>query len=104
MTLTFELAAFTVREGAEPALLAERPEMIAALRQAFPAALAAWLTKEDDGSWLDVILWRSREEAEDAARRIDQVPEAARWFRHIEESKGLRHVAVVHENDAKGAA
>src|SRR5919109_442998 len=100
MTLTFELAAFTVREGAEPALLAERPEMIAALRQAFPAALAAWLTKEDDGSWLDVILWRSREEAEDAARRIDQVPEAARWFRHIEESKGLRHVAVVHENDA----
>jgi hypothetical protein len=98
MTLTFELAAFTVREGSEPALLAERPEMIAALRRAFPAALAAWLTKEDDGSWLDVVLWRSREEAEDAARRIDQVPEAKRWFRHIAESKGLRHVEVAHED------
>jgi hypothetical protein len=74
MTLTLELAAFTVREGAERALLAERSEMLAALRQAFPAALAAWLTKQDDGSWLDVILWRSRQEAEDAARRIDQAP------------------------------
>ena len=97
MTLTFELAAFTVREGAEPALLAERPEMLAALRRAFPAALAAWLTKQDDGSWLDVILWRSRQEAEEAARRIDQVPEAMRWFRHIAESKGLRHAEVAHE-------
>jgi hypothetical protein len=89
MTLTLELAAFTVREGAEPSLLAERPEMLAALRQAFPGALAAWLARQDDGSWLDVILWRSREEAEEAARRIDQVPEAKRWFRHIAESKGL---------------
>jgi hypothetical protein len=97
MTLTLELAAFTVREGAEPALLAERPEMLAALRRAFPAALAAWLTRQDDGSWLDVILWRSRQEAEEAARRIDQVPEAKRWFRHIAESKGLRHVEVAHE-------
>jgi hypothetical protein len=97
MTLTLELAAFTVREGAEPALLAERPEMLAALRQAFPAVLAAWLTKQDDGSWLDVILWRSRQEAEEAARRVHRVPEVERWFRHIAESKGLRHVEVAHE-------
>ena len=97
MTLTLELAAFTVREDAEPALLSERPEMLAALRQAFPAALAAWLAKQDDGSWLDVILWRSRQEAEEAAARIDQVPEAQRWFRHIADSNGLRHVEVAHE-------
>jgi hypothetical protein len=97
MTITIELAAFTVREGAESALLAERAEMVAALRRAFPAALAAWLTKQDDGSWLDVILWHSRREAEEAARRINEVPEAKHWFRHIAESKGLRHVEVAHE-------
>ena len=97
MTTTFELAAFTIRDGSEPALLAERPTMLAALRHSFPAILAAWLTKQDDGSWLDVVLWRSRQEAEDAARRIDHVPEARRWFRHIAETKGLRHVEVVHE-------
>jgi hypothetical protein len=94
---TFELAVFTVADGAEPALLAERPEMIAALQQAFPGLLAAWLTRQDDGSWLDVVLWRSRPEAEDAAHRIDQVPAAQRWFRHIAESKGLRHAEVAHE-------
>ena len=86
MMPTFELAEFTVREGEEAALVAERPEMINALRRAFPAALAAWLTKQDDGSWLDVILWRSREAAEDAARRVNDLPEALSWFRHIAET------------------
>ena len=97
MALTLELAAFTVQRGAEAALLAERAEMVAALRRAFPAALAAWLTRQDDGSWLDVIIWRSRPEAQEAARRIEEVPEAKRWFRHIAESKGVRHVEVAHE-------
>ena len=81
MTLTLELATFTIRQGSGPALVEERPETIEALRRAVPAALAAWLTRQDDGSWLDVSLWRSRPEAEDAARRIDEVPEAKRWFR-----------------------
>ena len=73
-TQSLEIATFTVRRGDEDALLRERPEMVAALKRAFPGVLAAWLTREDDGTWLDVILWRSREEAEEAAREIDQVP------------------------------
>jgi hypothetical protein len=97
MALTLELAAFTVRQEDEAALVAERAAMIEALQRAFPGALAAWLTRQDDGSWLDVILWRSREDAEDAANRIDGVPEAKAWFRHIAESRGLRHVEVVDE-------
>jgi hypothetical protein len=95
--VTFELASFTVRPEDEAALLAERGQMIEALQRAFPAALAAWLAKQDDGSWLDVILWRSREEAEKAARRIAEVPEARAWFAHIAESRGIRHVEVVDE-------
>ena len=97
MTQTLELAEFTVREGEEAALIAGRPAMISALQRAFPAALAAWLTKQVDGSWLDVILWRSREAAEEAASRVNELPEARSWFRHIAESRGLRHVDVVHE-------
>ena len=68
MALTFELATFTVREGEEASLVAERPQMIAALGRAFPGVLGAWLAKRDDGSWVDVILWHSREEAEHAAK------------------------------------
>jgi hypothetical protein len=67
------------------------------LHEAFPGALAAWLTKQDDGSWLDVVLWRSREEAEEAAQQIHDVPEASAWFRHIAESRGIRHAAVADE-------
>jgi hypothetical protein len=95
--LTFELAQFVVRDGAEEELLAERAAMVRALKEAFPAVLAAWLTREDDGSWLDVILWESREAAEEAARRVNEVAEARSWFRHIAESRGLRHVEIVDE-------
>jgi hypothetical protein len=101
-TPTFELASFTVREGEEEALVSERPMMIAALRDRFPAFIAAWLTKEDNGSWLDVVLWRSREEAEQAAQQINDLPEARAWFRHIAASHGLRHVQVVHEEELGG--
>lgn len=95
MTMAIELARFTVREGAEELLLAERPAMVAALRERFPACLAAFLTKEDDGGWLDVLVWASREEAEEAARLVSSVPQCREWFRHIAESGGLRHVEVV---------
>jgi hypothetical protein len=93
--MTIELARFRVHDGAESQLLAERPAMVDALRRRFPGCLAAYLTREDDGWWLDVVLWRSRAEAEEAAREVNSVPECAAWFRHIAESGGLRHVEVV---------
>jgi len=94
MAQVFEFAAFTVREGHEPALLDERAAMIAALRQAFPGLVSSWLTRRDDGSWLDVILWESRGEAEHAAAHASEVPEAATWFTHIAESRGIEHLTV----------
>jgi hypothetical protein len=95
---TFELAAFTIRDGAEAMLLAERPAMIEALQKAFPGLLAAWLAKCDDGSWLDVILWRTRAEAQTAAEHVNDVPEAKAWFRHIAESHGPRHANVADQH------
>jgi hypothetical protein len=97
MTPAFELAAFAARDGEEAAMLAERPAMIEALRRAFPGLLAAWLSRRDDGSWLDVILWRTRAEAETAARHVNDVPEAKAWFRHIAESHGLEHLDVADQ-------
>lgn len=92
--MVIELARFEIHEGAETQLLAERPAMIDALHQRFPGCLAAYLTREDDGGWLDVLVWRSRAEAEEAARLINTVPACAAWFRHISESGGIRHVDV----------
>ncbi len=95
MSAVFEHAAFTVREGHQQALLDERPVMIAALRRAFPGLLSSWLTRRDDGSWLDVILWRSREDAEYSATHVTEVLEAVAWFGHIGEPRGIEHLAVL---------
>lgn len=95
MTAILELARFTIHPGAEDKLLAERPAMIDALRRRFPGCLAAFLTKEEDGGWLDVILWRDRESAEESAREIGTIPQARDWLRHIAESGGLRHAEVM---------
>jgi hypothetical protein len=100
---TIELARFTIHDGAEAQLVAERPAMVQALQQRFSGCLAAYLTREDDGGWLDIVLWRSRAEAEEAARSVNSVPECAAWFRHIAESGGLRHVEVVAEWTARSA-
>jgi hypothetical protein len=102
MAMTIELARFKVNDDAETQLVAERPAMLQALQERFPGCLAAYLTREDDGSWLDVVLWRSRAEAEEAARLISSVPACAAWFRHIAKSGGLRHVEVVDAWPATG--
>jgi heme-degrading monooxygenase HmoA len=102
--MTMELARFRVREGAERQLLAERPAMVDALRRRFPGCLAAYLTRDDDGGWLDVVLWRSRAEAEAAAHAVESVPECAAWFRHVAESDEVRHVDVVAAWVAPGEA
>jgi hypothetical protein len=95
MTEVFELAAFTAREGHQRALLAERAAMIAAMRRAFPGLKSAWLTQRQDGSWLDVILWGNRDDAEYSAAHVTEVPEAAAWFTHIDESRGTEHLQVL---------
>ncbi len=102
MAMTIELARFTVDDDAVTQLVAERSAMVQALRERFPGCLAAYLTREDDGSWLDVVLWRSRAEAEEAARLVNSVPACAAWFRHIAKSSGLRHVEVVAAWPAAG--
>lgn len=92
--LAIELATFSVPAESEELLVSERPAMIAALKRRFPACRAAFLTKRDDGTWLDVLVWSSRDEALEAARDIETVPECAHWFGHISSSGGLRHVDV----------
>jgi hypothetical protein len=60
MAMAIELARFTVDDDAVDPLVAGRPAMVQALKKRFPGCLAAYLTREDDGSWLDIVLWRSR--------------------------------------------
>jgi hypothetical protein len=95
MTQVIEHASFTVLDGHEQALLNERQMMIGALRRAFPGLVSAWLTRREDGSWLDVILWENREAAEYSAEHVTEIPEAVAWFAHIDKSQGIEHLEVL---------
>ena len=95
MTTMMELAQFTVRPGAEEQFVADRPAMLAALRERFPGLLAAYLTREPDGGWLDVLIWRTPEEAAESARLIATIPACAAWLAHIAKSSALRHTEIV---------
>jgi hypothetical protein len=55
MAMTIELARFTVDDDAVPALVAGRPAMVRALAGRFPGRPAAYLTREHDGSRLDIV-------------------------------------------------
>ena len=105
MAHVIEHASFIVREGHEQALLDERQEMIGALRRVFPGLVSAWLTRREDGSWLDVILWENYEAAEYSAKHVTEIPEAASWFAHIDKSLGIEHLEVLaadEPDDSRG--
>ena len=93
--MTVEFARFTVRPGEDDKLIAERPAMLAALRARFPGCLAAYLTREPDGTFVDVLVWRTPEEAAASAQEIMSIPECAAWLAHIAESGGIRHAELV---------
>ncbi len=68
-----------------------RPAMIAAVRRRFPELLDARLVEMDDGAWLDIVQWRSREAADRAAASIAEIPEAAAMAELLEEIVAFEH-------------
>lgn len=91
MPKALEIARFRTKPGADERLLAERPDMLEALRERFPGAGEAHLARLDDGSWIDLIVWDSREQAETAQREVFDHPEIAGWFGHIDEVVAMEH-------------
>lgn len=96
MPLTLEIARFRVHEGAEDQMLTERPAMVEAIRRHFPAHRDAYLCKLDDGTWVDVVVWENRAEAEAAAEGVYAHPELASWFRHTKDVLGFEY-AEIHQ-------
>lgn len=94
-----ELARFSTSAENEEGLLADRPKMLTALKARFPGVVRAQLTKLDDGSWLDVLTWTSKEEAAKAAREAFEIPECAAWFAHIDEVKEMNHAVVIDSEE-----
>ena len=87
----YEIVRSRVPEDREAEMLALRPRMIAAMRRRFPELIDARLLKLDDGTWMDVVRWRSRGAAEQAAREFGEVPEARAMTALVEEVLSFEH-------------
>ncbi len=74
-----------VRDGAEE-MLSRRPALEAGVRQKLPGLLDFRL---DDGTYLDVLRWESREAADAATELFAEVPEAGEIHDFLLE--GLAH-------------
>lgn len=94
---TLEIVHFTVTPDAEPALLAGRGDMIAAVRAAHPGLLAAQLVDLGDGRWMDLVRWRSAEEAHAAAADFPAIVAAGAWAANIAEVTSMGHGSIRHE-------
>lgn len=89
-----EMVRFVLKDGHEEAFLQGRPAMLDALRRNFPAAGDAFLGKLGDGTWVDVVVWESRDAAEAAAKEVSEHAEIAAWFANIDVVVSMDHVDV----------
>lgn len=97
MEPTLEIVHFTVAPDAEAALLAGRAEMIAAVRAAHPGLLDARLVDLGGGHWMDLVRWRSAEDAHTAAADFSNIAVAGAWASNIAEVTSMAHGHVRHE-------
>ncbi len=91
-----ELARFTVPPADEDAVVAGHPAVVAALAAAAPGLRRAYLTREDGGRWLHVLVWDSRERADAAAAIAPGLPACAPWFGMLTEPE-MHHADVIDE-------
>jgi quinol monooxygenase YgiN len=96
MSEVLEIVRFTIDAEQREEFLRERPAAIEAIRAAFPGLLDAQLAEQEDGSWTDVVRWRSRAEAEAAAAGCPELPAMRQWIGRIGEVRELIHADVRH--------
>ena len=91
MSAVYEVVHSRVRSEAQEEMLALRPAMIDAVRARCPGMLDAQLVHLDDGTWLDIVTWSSREAAERAAAQFGSIPEAVAMSRLVDEVLSFQH-------------
>jgi hypothetical protein len=92
---TMEIARFTVDEDHEEAFLAERDAMSEAAKGRFEGFVDEVLVKLEDGSYLSIWTWETREHCDQAMVEIDRVPLVTSWLAHIEKDISMEFGVVV---------
>jgi heme-degrading monooxygenase HmoA len=72
----YDVVHANVRDGAEEEMLSRRPALEAGARENLPGLLEIHLLRLDDGTYIDLLRWESREAADAAIERFANVPVA----------------------------
>jgi heme-degrading monooxygenase HmoA len=78
-----------VLDGAEEEMLSRRPALEAGVRDKLPGLLDIRLIRLEDGTYIDLLRWESREAADAAIEQFAEVPEAGEIHSFLPE--GLAH-------------
>jgi heme-degrading monooxygenase HmoA len=72
----YEVVHAKVRDGAEEEMLSRRPALEAGVRKQLPGLLDIRLIRLEDGTYIDLLRWESREAADAAVEKFAEIPEA----------------------------
>lgn len=90
------MARFRVAPERIPEVREKRKVALEALRGEFPGLVSEQLVRLDEQTWMDLIVWDTRETADTVAERAPQIPEAAAYFAALDEVVSMEHAEIVH--------
>jgi hypothetical protein len=63
--------------------------MVAAVLERVPGLRDISLIRLDDGTWVDLVTWSSRDAADQGAKIAATLPEARRWLEHVSQDVSM---------------
>lgn len=79
-----EVVRIRPKPGTHDTLRAMRAQMVAEYEQHWPGQFRTQLLELEDGSWLDLWIWSTRELAERALAEEEKTPTFGEWRAHVE--------------------
>ncbi len=96
MAQCIEVIRFTPKPGSEGALLELRDEMLADIRSKHDGLLRAEMNKLDDETYIDVLLWESKDHADKANADHENIPGFVAWVSNVGEVQAFEMTEVLH--------
>lgn len=97
-----ELAGFRLKDGATVEQLLAASPAVDRFLASCPGFISRLLVAETDGTFTDIVLWRSQADAEAALKKHEREPEACRDYICLmrEDAGAMRHLPVLHATPA----
>ncbi len=95
-----EIVTFKLNDGVTDAVFVKAAEGTESFVSAAPGFITRWLSKGDDGSWTDYVMWADLESAKSLGASVMEEPSFAPLMQAIApESVVMRHESVVWQMD-----